>query len=219
VTLIATDTAPIDRMAVRVVHEAFHVMQRERHPDWLVDDDAFGDVRVRDVDQVTLRRLESAALSRALSARTRTQAACWAKAAIAERKARHAVSPRVGALEWRAELDEGLANYVERRASGSERSSFPLDAGFPPDAIRERAAATGVAFAMLLDRLRPDWREQLEHRTTALDALLTEAIGTADACMFRDGERAAAHENAARDIRALDDAPNPRPAASTGNVP
>jgi hypothetical protein len=217
VTLIATDTAPIARLALRAVREAFHVMQRDRHPEWIVSDEAFEDVRVRDVDLLTLRRLENMALSRALSARNKTQAACWAKAAIAERRARHAVSPRLGALEWRAELNDGLAIYVEQRASG-ERSGLSLEPGYPPDAIRERAAATGVAFAMLLDTLRPDWREQLEHRTTALDALLTEAIGTADACMFRDGERAAAHESAARDISALDDAPNPQP-APTGNVP
>jgi hypothetical protein len=198
-TLIVTDSLSHRDLALRVVHEAFHAMQRQRHPDW-IPPETHGPA-VADADRLAGRRLENVALSRALAARATDQAACWARAAIRERGVRHGGAPDLAALEGRFELYEGLAAYVEHRGAERERDALPLDAGFPADSLRLRAAVAGTAYGLLLDRLRPDWREQLEHRTTALDVLLTEAIGTADACAFKDAERAAARDRAGQEIR------------------
>lgn len=202
VTIEATDTSSVETLALRAVHEAFHVVQRERHPDWLLDTMPHR-LPDPDVDQLAGRRLENLALARALAARPDEKAACWARAAILERRTRHAHTPSMSAWEQRAELEEGLANYIEKRAADKRLSELPLEAGFAPGALLDRARVTGIAFAFLLDRLRPDWREQLEHRTASLDGLLTEAIGTAGACSFRESEREAERERADREIRGL----------------
>lgn len=206
-TLLMTDSLSHRDLALRIVHEAFHVMQRERHPDWVPADGWF-DVPM-DAEWLAGRRLEARALARALESRSPEQSACWARAAIRERSDRLGGASGVAAHERRLELYEGLADYVEQRAAGKDHASVPLEDRFPTDSIRQRAEVIGAAYAFTLDRLRPDWRDQLEHRTISLDALLTEAIGTADACRFRDSERETELDHAMKELRERQSARSP----------
>lgn len=83
---------------------------------------------------------------------------------------------------------------------------FP-EQGFPPAAVRQRSYAAGLALALLLDRLAPDWKNALEQDTAAsLDGLLSEAVRgrRSPACEFSVQEREDAGARAVRDIAALE---------------
>ncbi len=173
-----------------LLHETFHVFQRAHHPDWSANEADLFTYPVSDAGLLGLRRLESEALRRALAAES---PGCWTGRAIRLRKQRFAQLGGDGATyERQTELNEGLATYVERRATGAADSSIMPAAGFPAEAVRQRAYRSGVAMARLLDRLSPGWRTALEQRDSIpLDSMLSVVVSSADtsACAFRADER------------------------------
>lgn len=152
-----------EEIARLLIHEAFHVYQAERHPDWTANEVDLFTYPVADVELLRLRRLETAALRRAVHPADSTRELCWGRAVVRWRERRLERLPdEAAAYERGTELREGLARYVERRAAGQTGPpSLPAE-GFPPEAVRERAYATGHAFAYLLDRIGAHWREELE---------------------------------------------------------
>lgn len=83
-------TVPPTTLAAVAMHEAFHVYQRARHASWIGNE---GNVFLYPVDDATvlsLRRLESAALQRALTAPDSAAAACWTRVTLDYRRARFA---------------------------------------------------------------------------------------------------------------------------------
>lgn len=183
----ATATLLVDRpvagksttdLAAVALHEAFHVYQRQRHPGWSGNE---GDLFLYPTDDVRLlglRRLESAALRRALEARDTAGVACWARLALGYRRERFAAMDLAfSTYERRTELNEGLATYVQLRATGKTTVEIPA-AEFPPARIRDRTYATGPALAFLLDRMRPGWQAALEADDKQyLDRMLESALG------------------------------------------
>lgn len=160
--------APAARRTVRehaalVIHEAFHVFQRERHPNWGANELELFVYPFEDADALRLRRLETLALARAETARAKRDAACWAWAAIRLRAERFKRIPTgsVG-YEQGTELNEGLASYVEAHAAGRARRAGLPPEDFPAGEVRRRAYATGRTLATLLDRFAPDWKRKLE---------------------------------------------------------
>ena len=205
------------QLATGVLHEAFHVYQRERHPDWAGNEVELFVYPVENADLLGLRRLESEALGRALAEGDSAQAACWAAAALAKRRERFKVlNEGSAAYERGTELNEGLAQYVEVRALGErlgERGRshelsgpvLPKDE-FAADEVRRRSYASGQALALLLDRFEPGWPERLEKGEGAsLDELLEAALSrrAAGPCPFSDAEEARALEQARTDTREL----------------
>jgi len=154
--------APREQAAL-VIHEAFHVFQRERHPDWGANELELFVYPFEDADALRLRRLETFALARAEAERAKGVAACWASAALKLRAERFARMPAgSAAYERGTELNEGLASYVEALAAArAKRSGLPPD-DFAAGEVRQRAYATGRALALLLDRFAPGWKEGLE---------------------------------------------------------
>lgn len=198
-----TDSSLLD-MAAIAVHEAFHVYQRARHPNWIGNEGDLFTYPTDAGDLLALRRLETEALRQALAAKEATDAACWAREALALRGERYArMDSAFAAYERGTELNEGLATYVEMRAAGRRTVALP-PAEFGPSEVRRRAYATGPALALLLDRFNPGWPAEFEDNDRqALDAALAKVLGPGATCTFDDALVAAAEERARRDVSAL----------------
>ncbi len=173
---VPEDRSSTDLAAV-ALHEAFHVYQREHHPGWQANE---GDLFLYPTDEARIlarRRLETAALQRALAVSDRSRVACWAWQALAFRGERFAgMDPAFAAYERGTELNEGLAAYVQLRATGRMNVEIPID-GFAATEVRRRAYAIGPAIALLLDRFAPGWKDSLEADDQRnLDDLLEAAL-------------------------------------------
>ena len=194
---------PLTDPAAVAVHEAFHVHQAARHPDWQANEADLFVYPTDDPDALALRRLETAALRRALGAEGAARAACWSRAALALRAERYARLDSASArYERMTELNEGLAAYVEARAAGRVTVDLPA-AEFGPADVRLRAYATGPALAFLLDRSDPGWRTAFDADDGLLDAALARALGSGETCAFGRAETDAAERQAQRDVAEL----------------
>lgn len=169
-TLIAnTDGSrtTLDWAAV-AVHEIFHVFQRAHHPAWQANEAALFVYPMGDAELLQLRRLETLALERALSAADVGGATAWTKTLLATRQTRFAgMAEDFPAYERGNELNEGLARYVQQRAANKNSlPEFPAR-GYAAHEVRLRTYAVGEALSLLLDRWRnslPATRKELGKR-------------------------------------------------------
>jgi hypothetical protein len=193
-----------DRAAL-LIHEAFHVFQRQRHPSWVANEVELFTYPVEGEELLALRRLESEALRRALMHRGSAQSACWVRTAMELRHTRFA-DLAAGAVEYerKTELNEGLATYVEFGARG-DRDHDVIPAGeFAPEEVRQRAYGTGLALALLLDEASPGWTGVLEQNDTlALDVMLAGSVANKPACDFAPVERERIVTTASQDVARL----------------
>lgn len=169
-------TIPATTLAAVAMHEAFHVYQRARHPTWIGNE---GNVFLYPIDDATVlaqRRLESAALQRALTAPDNAAAACWARVTLDYRHSRFAVmDTSFSTYERRTELNEGLATYVQLLAEGKSTIDIPATE-FKAGEFRDRIYVVGPALAFVLDRLKPGWQVLLDANDTLfVDQLLDAA--------------------------------------------
>ncbi len=210
-TLMLSDsgeTRSTDDLAAIAIHEAFHVYQRGRHPGWQANEAALFMYPVDDAHLLSLRRLETEALRRALDASDGEGAACFAREALKRRDERFAaMDPDFAAYERGTELNEGLAAYVQARAVGRTTIDIPQK-GFDPADVRRRAYATGPALALLLDRFSPGWPSSFEENDTqdldtALEAALPPDTTGAPPCGFTDAEVARTQQTASADVARL----------------
>lgn len=191
--------------AATVVHEMFHVFQRERHAEWQANELDLFAYPFDDAEVLRLRRLESEALRRAAGDKIAPRAAaCWAASAIELRRARFARMPKGSvAYERASEFNEGLAEYVEARAAGRRGSGLP-PREFAAEEIRHRVYLTGRALAVLLDRFSPRWKQQIEAgEKRSLDELLEAALPRAARCELPATVREAARLRAQGDVAKL----------------
>jgi len=194
-------TIPAPTLAAVAMHEAFHVFQRARHATWRGNE---GNVFLYPVDDATvlsLRRLESAALQRALNAPDNAAAACWARVTLDYRRSRFAaMDTSFATYERRTELNEGLATYVQLLAEGRSTIAIPA-AEFKPGEFRDRIYVTGPALAFVLDRLKPGWQALLDANDTMfVDQLLETAdLPHTATCAMRADEITAIQTTAAQE--------------------
>lgn len=133
-------------------------------------------------------RLEMRALAKALSANDDRDARPHVAAALRFRALRStgsASGARLLAEEARVERNEGLAEYTGRRVAAAAnggnlvpalvKSLAAADAS--PSFVRSAAYVTGPAYAMLLDRWSPHWRNGLSPASD-LPRLLAKYLGT-----------------------------------------
>ncbi len=203
---------PIDKDALRdlaaeVVHEGFHVFQFTTGRTWGPDEAQLFVYPTDDAELLALSRLEAEALRRALAAPDSTVGAGWAEQAVELRHLRFGrMDPSFGSYERGIETLEGTATYVEFRAAGRHEPEFP-PGGFPVEAVRRRAYATGVAWALLLDRLHPGWCEGFaDDNRRYLDSDLEDALQRVDrsaACAFTAADSAVARDAARKDVENL----------------
>jgi hypothetical protein len=172
----ASKLSLIERAAL-VVHEMFHVHQRERHPKWSGNELELFAYPFEDAELLTLRRLETEHLRRAEHAAGLRDAACRARLALAVRRERFArMTAGAGGYERALELNEGLARYVESLAAGVRESGLSAHE-FAAEELRTRGYATGHALALLLERFAPGWTARLEAGDPlSLDELLAAAL-------------------------------------------
>lgn len=208
-TVLAPEPPVASRQfAALILHELFHAYQREHHPGWVANEVDLFTYPVEDAKLLSLRRLESEALRRGLAARNATVASCWTRSALEQRALRFADLGSGAQYERASELNEGLARYLEHHVLQQADSLALTTAEFAPEAVRDRAYATGASLAILLDRFAPAWKVALSTADTIpLDALLeaTPAIRDAEpsACGFAPDERATIAERAAHDVGEL----------------
>jgi hypothetical protein len=195
----------LSEWAALVVHEGFHVFQGTTGRRWGANEVDLFLYPVDDAELLTLRRLETEALRRAFLARARDVAAGWAQRALDFRYERFdRMDPAFQAYERGIETHEGTATYVEYKVTGRTQPLFPAG-GFDAEDVRSRAYTTGVAWALLLDRFGPNWRDGFDgddsrHLYTALaEALLTIQESSRE-CVFTTPERAEAARVAQKDV-------------------
>lgn len=168
---ISQSRATVPELAALLIHETFHVYEKQAHPKWAANE---GELFIYPLDDAKLlqqRRLETLALVRALGAKNDRDARCWAEAALESRHERFARMPAGAAnYERGIELNEGLAQYLEYKSIRKPAALRNED--FPVELIRQRGYATGQAYALLLDRFGGDWRNQTGD--TPLDQLLND---------------------------------------------
>lgn len=209
--------SPADRRAVHelagiAVHELFHVHQERRHPGWTANEADLFTYPFEDAGALALRRAETEALRRALAAPTADSAACWGGELARLRAQRFARLGRAAsAYERGTELREGMARYVEQRATGAP---FTLPVGeFVVEDVRLRAYDLGAGLGLLLDRLATGWRDTLEATPDSarltLDGLLDTALARrphagGPACALPAEWHARAAERATRDVTGLE---------------
>jgi len=212
---VQTATLEIDPRSARdsrawasiVIHETFHVFQRERHPAWSGNEAELFLYPMEDAGPLAVRRLETEAFRRALAAKELQEAACWTRRALDERRDRFSKLP-AGAVgyEQGTELNEGMANFVENLSLGKTQGPDLPASEYAAGDVRSRAYSIGFAQAALLDRFDPAWRQALEGgQATSLDELLARAVAgkPATACGFKPEEIAAASEHAKTDVLRL----------------
>jgi hypothetical protein len=195
-----------DELARLLVHETFHVFQRQRHAEWAPNEVDLFIYPVAALDPLHLRRLETAALRRALIAPDSLRRLCWAREAVDMRTSRfRALAPEAVAYERGTELWEGLARYVEGRASENADGPTLPPEGFPPEDVRERGYEIGRAFAHLLDAIAPQWRGIFESGSIgSLEDALADALAPHETvgCRLSPDEQRRARAVAADDIAA-----------------
>ncbi len=154
---------PQDETARRVLlmHEAWHRVQAEIGLPALEGPNThLATARGR-----TLMRLELRALATALrSSRVGQRRA--AQDALLLRAARHAAFPQARADETALDRNEGLASYTGvRLGAGAHANAYALNTLDEFDRhealARAYAYASGPAYGLLLDELRPRWRSEL----------------------------------------------------------
>jgi hypothetical protein len=178
-TLLADGTRArltVPELAAVAVHEAFHVFQRKAHPTWQGNEGDLFTYPADHADVLRLRREESEFLRRALAASGAARN-CLAREAMARRAERFAqMDPAHAAYERGSEMNEGLATYVQLRATGKTTVAIPAEE-YLATGIRDRFYTVGPALAFLLDQVQLGWQGELDRNDSLrLDGMLTEAV-------------------------------------------
>jgi len=191
-----------DASAALLVHEAFHVFEAARYPKWPANETDLFVYPADSAPLLALRRLETAALVRALAATDPKEAVCQAGAALTMRARRFgSMPPNAAAYERGSELNEGLAQYVEYRSIGKPAALTAEDFPAGHAQARQRAYATGQALALLLDRFDPAWKSHLSaDPVVPLDELLRKSLGDGASCNITNEETQAAQARARQDV-------------------
>jgi hypothetical protein len=171
-------------MAGIIIHEQFHVFQRTRHPDWRQNDGLLLLYPEETAAALFLRRSEKEAFRRTVVSAAKKDVAGWAAAALRCRQERLAGLP-APFVQYENELQrtEGLSDYIERVARGLDPlNASNITSGIAPAGVRDLGYVEGRWMAMILDKLRPDWKTVLEKDDSRfLEDILSETVQAAPA--------------------------------------
>jgi hypothetical protein len=202
---ISQNASAPDVIAALLLHETFHVFEAKDYPHWIGNEVALFTYPASDAGLLTLRRLESIALVRALEARRPEDVSCWAARALAVRTKRFGGLPATAAAYERSEeLYEGLAQYVQDKSIGKSAALTAIDFPAGQAETRQRAYASGEALGLLLDGLDPTWKSRLGgDPPSSLDSLLASRLRDMPVrtdCDFTAEESHAALAKSQRDV-------------------
>lgn len=163
------------------VHEAFHLYQLGVLEPWAdrlttSQGDLWRQIYT-DAENNRLQNEEGAALLAAIRAPDEAGALREARRFLAVRRQRQAYWNQNPVLEWEAfyEWSEGLARYVQIKATPGEALVDEIGEPVSPEFARERVYRLGAGQALVLDRLAPGWKERAATGTD-LTSLLSAAL-------------------------------------------
>jgi len=191
---------PAEYEAHILYHEIFHLFSKPLHPTWKPNEIWRFSYPMGDLENYRQLLLEEEALARAVESSSNEEAASWAAAALEIRANRQErLRQEHLTFETLLELQEGTAVYMGRSTIGIATETERLREDRGPDGIRWRCYETGAAVAVILDRLLPGWKVELDAKPeTTLTGLLRKAVNAADvpAALFSDDELARASARA-----------------------
>ena len=182
----------LQNMTGIIVHEQFHVFQRKEHPDWRPNDGYLFNYPLDTGDMLALRMMEIEAFRRAATAQEPKDVSGWAREALRRRDKRHGLlDDALAKYEGELQRFEGLAEYIEYVSGDKELSQLQVDPGFAPGAIRHLGYIIGRWMAVILDKLKPDWKDVVESGDTEyLHEILESALSSSDpTCQFSASEQ------------------------------
>lgn len=177
------DTYSIRDMAGIVIHEQFHIFQRLNHPDWRQNDGLLLIYPPETTESLFLRRSEKEAFKRAVVSNDPTESASWALEGLRFREKRLSlVDPAFALYEKELQRTEGLSDYIEKIARGSDPlSASTITNGIAPAGVRDLGYIEGRWIAIVLDRIKPDWKLSIEEKKSKyLEDVLKSAIAPFD---------------------------------------
>lgn len=153
-------------LAEIILQQKFQIFLARRHPDWVPDPALRLTCPTDDERSLTLRRLELAALRRAVEAGAEAEAASWAAEGLKHRSQRLGLLD-AGTARYERSLErfEGIAEFIKCAAAGApaDREASGGDANDEGgDGASRCSVRAGCLIACLLERFVPDWKERLE---------------------------------------------------------
>jgi hypothetical protein len=176
-----------------IIHEQFHIFQRNIHPQWRQNDGLLLLYPTETKEALFLRRIEKEAFKRAVISDKPGEIAGWVKEALSYREQRlNMINSLFSRYEMELQRTEGLSDYIEKIARGLD----PLNAsditnGIASAGVRDLGYVEGRWIAMILDRLSPDWKSVLEANDTLyLEDILKKvtSVMPGNAISFNSGE-------------------------------
>jgi hypothetical protein len=197
--------ASVRDLAATIIHEKFHVFQAVRHPNWRPNDALLFNYPADTSESVLARRLEVEALKRAVAAKDPEETRGWA--ALSLRYHRERLTPLsrdLARYEEEIQCLEGLAEYVEWQVIGRGLFERYPDLDFAPSAIRSFGYLSGRWIGVVLDRLDPEWKKDLESGVYAhpRERLAQVTRGAETRSRFSASEIAAWRTRAETDLKA-----------------
>ena len=162
-----------------IIHEQFHIFQRNKHPRWRQNDAYMLLYPTETQESLFLRRIEKEAFKRAVLSSKSAEIVTWVNEALRYREQRlNMIDSDFGRYEMELQRTEGLSDYIEKIARGLD----PLNAseitnGIAPAGVRDLGYVEGRWIAMILDKVNPDWKTVLEANDTLyLENILKNSI-------------------------------------------
>lgn len=179
----------MNEIAALLLHEKFHVYQLAKHPKWwgLVNEMTLFEYPMQDPKLLADSFLEIVSLMKACKSEKNEDAECWAKQAAGLRSMRYSKMNEVCAeYERGIELLEGTAQYIQMKSAGGPIETYGNPDMVMPDKVRSRGYVKGALICLLLDRLHPAWKEELNAKDyDYLDVMLKKALtNPEDSCAF-----------------------------------
>lgn len=206
------------------LHERFHSHERAtrvegRRFGWGENSLLTATYPVYDAANEAAFALESRLMHRAWQAQDTAETRRLVRAFLAIRRARQArLDSTMAEYEKAAELHEGMAQYIQvagirelaGRAPAVTRMQFQaavaeeggvLDSAltYAKRSVRRRFYATGSIMGLLLDRLTPDWKQDMLDRDRTVQEQLALAAGEGPADLARFADERQSLERAARE--------------------
>jgi hypothetical protein len=183
-------------LAALAIHETFHAYQARHFPQWAANEAALFTYPFTVADNETSKILELTALKKALA--TQANSSPWLRTHLDLRYDRYQkLDTEARTYEREIERLEGLARYVERKPYPKR---IPDTLTLKVHEVRRRSYLVGEYLALLLDRVNPNWKQDL-HETPEkyLDEIAAETKLPAGA-QFTDQEFRAAQKRARTEI-------------------
>ena len=193
----------LQNMAGIIVHEQYHVFQKHKHPEWSPNDGYLFNYPLDSQEMLALRAMEIEAFRRAAAAQNPKEVAGWAREALKWRDRRHRLlDDALARYEGELQRFEGLADYIECISGDKDLTQIGVEPGFAPGAIRHMGYILGRWMASILDRLKPNWKTNMESgQAEYLHEILKTTLNPSNpGYEFSDSEQESFFQKAKEDV-------------------